>query len=428
MESIRRVLGVTLVSLLAVAGCGTTAADEPGATPGEHRSEVARAQVAVAQADAAAGVVTATDRAGLLLLAQADGETVVTSPASLVVALGMLAEGADGISEQELDALLGAAGPARGQALNALLTQLERLGGDPAVFTEDELPEVPVVHQANNVVVHHGFEPLPAYLDSLAGHFGGGVQVTDLTSPEGTKVLDAWVREHTGGLIEESAIQPDEDLRLVLQNAVLLAARWDQPFDANLTHDQDFTLPGGEPVSVPMMTSDPALRQYAEQDGWQAVRLDYTGGELAADIILPPAGTDPATIDPDLLTSLTRALDSAMPVSARVTMPTLDLASEIDLMDFARQHLPSLPDALLADLSRISPEELALGQAVQQAVLQVDEDGTVAAAVTEVGIIAISTGPEPEVDVRADRPHLIRISDTTTGWALFLTAVQDPRG
>src|SRR5699024_9239112 len=114
----------------------------------------------------------------------------------------------------------------RTDAVNALQAALEEYAGDPAVVQDKELPEQPVVHVANQVVLDSGFTARPQFLDALGAGYGAGVLVTDLGNKQGKNALDAWVKKNTGGLIEESAIEPRDDLRLVLQNATVYAAAW----------------------------------------------------------------------------------------------------------------------------------------------------------------------------------------------------------
>ncbi|MFI2485373.1 serpin family protein [Promicromonospora kroppenstedtii] len=407
---------------LALTGCA------PAADEGLVRSDTAR--VVVAPADAAAGpdAVAATEELGLLALrATAEPkENALVSPASLSFALALLAEGARGETATTLDAALGAAGEERTSAYNALQGELAKHDGDPAVVQDDELPERPVLHLADQAVLDDELTVEPDYLDALASAFDAGVQRTDLGGGEGKKVLDSWVNHHTGGLIEESAIEPDPSLRLVLQNAILLAARWQSPFDEASTGDQDFTGPGGTAPTEMLRGTRPWA--YAESDGWAAVRLPYAEA-FHADLLLPPEGTDPADVDPGTLTTLTTALDDAAPQVVELTMPTLEL--EPPTLDLA----PALERAGLAglydspDLSGISTaEQLRVSQVLQQAHLNLDEDGTVAAAVTEIAAEATSAMPEePAVRMTVDRPYLLRIAHTETRLPLFLAAVRSPQ-
>ncbi|MFF2268053.1 serpin family protein [Cellulosimicrobium cellulans] len=416
-----------------VAACATgvpTGPDLPLAT-----ADATRHVVAVADAGATPDVVEATERLGLTMLDAAPREgNVVVSPASAVVALSMLAEGARGETAATLDAALGASGQDRTDAVNALLAALQDYDGDPALVQKDELPKRPLVHVANQVVLDDQAQVHDTYLEALATGYAAGVLHTDLGTASGIAPLSAWVRFHTGGLIEKSAIEPDADLRLVLQNAVLFAARWEAPFDEGETRPSPFALPTGlstgEEVDVESLSLTEAWA-YAEHDGWRGVRLPYVDG-FHADVVLPPEGTDPASITPARTAALREALDAATPQRVALTMPTLDVPVEraTDLRPaLAAAGLGGLFDRVdPPDLGGISDEALYVSQAKQQAMLQVDAEGTVAAAVTELGAQAMSSEVEIlPLTFRVDRPYLFAVSHTETGWQLFTAAIRDPR-
>lgn len=409
-----------VAGLLLLAGCG-------GSVPAtELRGDGEVRTVPVAAAVALPEVVAATSRIGVTTLASAprEGNTVI-SPSSLAMALAMLTEGARGETLTALETMLGASGEERRDAIAALRGALLVHDGDPAVATGKELPERPIVHLADQIVVDEEYQPEPAYLDALVDVFDAGVQTTDLSSQAGLEVLSAWIKHHTGGLIPKTAIEPNPDLRLVLQDVILLAARWQTPFDPAATSDRPFTLPDGTQVPVETMG---AMEQwaYAEVDGWQAVRLPYTEA-LHADVLLPPDGTDPATVSADLLERIAGALDAAAPSMMMLSLPTLDIGPEkLDLMDVLPAIGAPVRCADAPDLSGIGPGDLCVLQAAQQAVLKVDEEGTVAAAVTEIGV-GESAAPMPERELRFDRPYLFTVVHDETGWPLFQAAVRDPR-
>lgn len=419
-------IGLALVMLAPLGGC---TAPDPN-TGIESAAGVVMRQVQPSAAVELPSVVAATRRIGVTMLTEgpADGN-VVTSPSSLAVALAMLTEGARGASLAELESVLGASGEQRRDAFAALRGTLLTLDGDPAVVQSEELPENPLVHLAGQVVVDDTYEISPAYLEALADGFGAGVQRADLASADGKRVLSAWVNHHTGGLIKESAIQPDPDLKVVLQDAILLAARWQDPFEKTSTADRPFTLPDGSTVDVKTMAALKPVA-YAKASGWTAVRLPYDGGQLHADLLLPPVGTDPAAVTPEVLAELSAALDAASPEPVGLTLPTLDLKPKpLNLLGtLGRIGAPSvLCGASGTDLSGIGPDALCVQQAMQQAVLKVDEEGTVAAAVTELGMVATSAGSEPAKVLHLDRPFVIQIAHAETSWPLFLAAVRDPR-
>lgn len=394
----------------------------------ESATAMTMRQVTPAKATGLPKVTDATNRLGLMMLSKTPtGVNQVVSPSSLATALAMLAAGADGKTLAELEAALGATGEARVDAFAALRGALASLDGDPALVQNKELPENPLVHLAAQVVVKDGFEVNDSYLKALADGFGAGVQRADLSGEAGKKVLSEWINHHTGGLIKETAITPNPDLRLVLQDAILLAARWQAPFKPEATGDHPFTKADGSEVLVPTMISDHSFA-YAEVDGWAGVRLPYVGGRLYADVVLPPVGKSPSDIDPATLTKLSQKLGAATPEPVDLWLPKLDLKSKpLDLKDtFAGLGFTAVScEGSDIDFSGISEKSLCVQQAMQQAVLTVDEDGTKAAAVTEIGM-AETALIIPEHTLHLDRPFLVRIADGDTDWTLFLANVADP--
>lgn len=422
---------VATVGLLA--GCG-----QGGSPPAEETGS--GTQAVVTDAPATDDVVAATWALGVQTLRSGEGANVVVSPSSLVTALAMLAEGAVGDESAPFDVALGASGQHRTDAVNALLTALARYDGDPAVVQDDELPTTPMLHTAQRVVVDDDAEPAQQFLDRLQQGYGAGVLTTDLGSDTGTEALSAWVKENTGGLVEKSAIVPDPLTTAVLQDALVLAAAWQQQFDPDDTHDADFSVPGQATVRVPTMQAELSVPT-VKADGWQAVRLPYTD-DLSADLLLPlgcdcppdavcdcpsyPEVDDPALIDPQTLAGLSAALDDAQADRVKVAVPTLDLATTTDLMKLLDQ-LGIGADHPLTGV-RADGEPVYVSQAVQQTVLEVAEDGTRAAAVTEIAV-GVKAAPERDQieEIRFDRPFLLVVRDGSTGWPVLLASVTDPR-
>jgi len=387
--------------------------------------EQPRDSVSIGDGDAVPDLAAAADALGLAMISLAEGN-VVTSPAGAQVVLAMVGEGAAGPAATSLDALLGASGQRRTDAVNALLADLARLDGDPRLAAQDDLPERTLVHLANQVTVDDRTRITPSYLDRLSTGYGAGITGTDLSSDQGKKVLDEWVRRESGGLVKESAIEPAPDLRLVWQNALVIAARWQQPFDPVLTSDESFTLADGQAVPSPMMRQSVGAC-YAEHHGWRAVRLPYDGGDLVADMMLPPPGHGPTDLNHEGLLDLTRGLDCGEAVTdVQLYLPVLDLNTRLNLLPLLEQVIPGLltPGGLPAISSA---EQLSVSQAVQQGVLRVDEEGTVAAVVTEVGAAGSAAAAETPIALTFDRPYLVRIATTSTQWPLVLARVDDPR-
>nr|NLD41328.1 serpin family protein [Actinomycetales bacterium] len=370
-------------------------------------------------------LVAATEALGVEMLRSAEeGENVVVSPASLALAFAMLAPGVTNDTVDEMTRLLGAEPAAAIDMAGAVLAEYARWGGDPTDFDPEEAPEAPFLHLANRAVVREGYEVEQYYLDELVRNFDAGLAQADFADQAAAKrVLDEWVNHHTAGLIPESAIDPHGDLVLVLQNALLFGARWETPFEEYLTRDREFTLIDGSAFQVPMMGADLISVRYVDVDGWSAIELPYTEG-FVANFFLPPEGEDPASVTN--LPELTEALAAAEALEVAVAIPKMDTESEVDL----RELLEGLGYSAIFDCEAGSFEGIGPGlcidQAAQQAILRVDEEGTVAAAVTEIAV-GEAAAPLPEREFVADRPFLMTIRSVEPGWDLFQAAIRDPR-
>ncbi|MDO5701653.1 MAG: serpin family protein [Bowdeniella nasicola] len=415
----RRLLAILAPCALLLAACSS---------PPEVTEDRGVASFERVNDDAAARSLSAfaTDLGLRLLAASEVDENVVVSPASLTLALAMLAEGASGEGAAQLDAALGASGSDRSRASAALLTVLADLDSDPAAFDPDSPPDHPVLHLANRVVLDDDITPNEEFLEALAHFHDAGVAVTDFSNPASVDVLSAWVTEHTAGLIEESAIEPDPRTRLVLQNAVLFGARWLEPFEEGQTEERPFTLGSGTEVSVPTLADERHI-PFASEGGWGAVALPYTE-DFETLVILPPEGTDPTDIDTATLRALRVGLAEGG-AQVDLQIPALDVTSTVDV--FAALDTLGLSSLTReGNLRGIADEDSdVVGAATQQTVLRVNEQGTIAAALTEIGVRAMAAMPEPvEVVFHVNRPYLFTVEHSDTGIVVMSGAIRDPRG
>lgn len=428
------VTGVTVALLLAA--CGADPLDLPDQpVPSGERAEVPLVGQAGYE-DLAKSRDVAAERAWSIALGLAQHEGVnggeansITSGTGLYLALAMVGEGTAGRVAAELDEYLGLSGQERRDTVNLLLRELEYLDGDPAEANKDELPEKSLLHIANQVVVDDDWELTQQYIDSVMAAFGATIATVDLSSQDGKEFLDAWVNRETGGLVEKSAVQPKPNLVLVFQNALTMAARWQLPFDALDTHPRTFTLADGTEVETETMSQLTGLR-YAAQGGWQAVRLGYRDG-LFSDVILPPEGQLPEDLTLDTLRTLQNSLGQAAVDQVQLQLPKLDLQTSANLLPYLQEQLPLQVEGVAGGFANMLETNkdavLVLDQAVQQAVLRVDEEGTVAAVVTELAY-AESSAPMSNIEFRVDRPYLLTISEETTGWPILVANIGDPRG
>lgn len=353
----------------------------------------------------------ATEALAWRLLAGKTGNRVL-GPSSLMSAIAMLGEGAAGASASSLNSAIGLAGDERSASVAALRQALSGYDTLPDRVDATEPPEEIVVHQASQVVILDEAAVEEEFLDRLSRFYDSGVERVD--RDDAKAVLDAWATRHTAGLIEKSAIEVTPDLQLVLQDAVLFAARWRTPFTTQWP--VPFTPTGGAPKEVPGM-ADIVPARYAEGSRWSAVRLPYDD-VLAMDVILPAAGASPSDLTTDDLVAAAEGLDAAEEVAVSVVMPTSDQKQTWDLLRPVREA-----GIDLTDLSRILPGG-TLSQLVQQVRLTVSPQGTVGAVLTEGGV---ATGmPQYAAEIRVERPYVMRVLDTRTRWPIFIAVIEDP--
>jgi serpin B len=269
-----------------------------------------------------------------------------------------------------------------------------------------------------------------SFLSTLATGYGAPLQQVDFVADAAgaTSTIDQWVSGETQGAIP-ALFQPgeiDASTRIVLVNAVYFKGTWATGFDPSQTAPQPFTLGDGSVVDVPTMEGTVGVSQ-GTGAGFSVVEVPYQGGQIAIDFLVPTGAL------PALEASLTESALSAALASLK-TQGSVDLLLPKFSFDTRVVLNPVLaglgmPDAFMSGAANFSGidgmQDLYVSLVVQQAMIEVDEQGTIAAAATGVvgGINAVAL---PQT-VRIDHPFLFLLRDTSTGSVLFMGRVEDPR-
>lgn len=350
-------------------------------------------------------------------------ENVVVSPLSAGLAVSMLANGAQGQTlagirralavEMDVEAL---------NATNQALTQALR-GGDVELSI------------ANSLWARQGVPFLPSFMDVNRRFYDAEVAALDFASPEAARRINRWVSEKTRGritrMVEDGPI--DADVVLYLMNAVYFKGRWQDEFQASATQPMPFHAAGGRTVQRPMMQRTGEYG-YLRAEGFQALRLPYRGGRFAMYVLLPDEASSVAALrgrlTPDAWAEWMGRFGAAREV--RVVMPKYRINVESGL-NRPLQAL-GMADAfsqVAANFGAMLPEEyLARGnvyvsEAKQKVFIEVNEEGTEAAAVTGIEMRTTSAPPQP-VSFVVDRPFILAVRDDQTGALLFIGQINDP--
>lgn len=359
-------------------------------------------------------------------LAAADPQAnLFFSPYSISTALGMTYMGARGQTATEMAATLHFGKPqtevpADFAALEQRLAAIAK-GGKV------------VLNTANSLWHQQGDHFREEFLEVGRKSFGAEVAGVDFAKDtEGARVkINRWVAGKTADKIPELLERDslDRSTRLVLCNAIYFKGDWARQFSAKATQPADFFVTPEQKSTVPMMSQKLKLR-HAVLDGFSLLELPYQGGDLAMVVLLPEAKDGLQALEGKLsginLPAWLASLDQAREAEAVVQIPKFKLSSAFGLgKPLAALGMPSAFNRA-ADFSGMDgTRELYISAVVHQAVVEVNEQGTEAAAATAV-VIARKSAPIATPIFRADHPFLFLIREKQTGNILFLGRMMNP--
>ena len=287
---------------------------------------------------------------------------------------------------------------------------------------------------ANRLWGQQGYHFLADFLAVTRDSFRAELAQVDFVSQteEARQSINKWVEQQTQerikDLVPRGALTPLT--RLVLTNAIYFKGDWSRPFTKSMTKDEDFHVSGDKTTRVPMMHKTAGFRFFAG-DGLKAVELPYGKGDLATIVFLPDEVDGLPALEHKLtVKNLGHWLDTLRKQEVALSFPRFKLTSEFSLATIlASMGMPLAFDQDRADLSGISTEEkLFISAVLHKAYVDVNEEGTEAAAATGVVVAArASMIPRQPVEFRADHPFLFLIRDNRSGSILFLGRVVNPQ-
>lgn len=407
----RRTLALSLVltlSLSLLSGCG----------PDTQAQELTAQPVSVQPAGSPA-VDQALTSFGLSLLQsarEAESGPVLLSPLSAALALSMAANGADGDTLAQFETVLG--GGVTLDELNAACTQLLSDYGDLDGSTECLI--------ANSLWTDPEGMIREDFIGKCQGIFDAQVFSQDLSAPSVVPAVNSWVSEHTNKMIPSILSEPfNENAALLLVNALYLKNTWETEFDPNNTYLRGFYHQGSDKESMDFLNAGFVTFPYLQSETAQGAVLPYDDGRLAFFALMPEEGAEFEvwlnSLDGDTFTQIlgsrtdTEFLTLALPkfetewdgqLQDILSALGLDLAFTFGEADFS----------LMGD----NPNGYYLSQVIHAAKIEVNEQGTEAAAATVVEADSGSAAPpETGVTLIFDQPFLYGIVDLQTGVPLF---------
>ena len=347
------------------------------------------------------------------------------SPYSVSAALSMTLAGAAGETEQQIATLLRAPDDiaAYNAAQAAFENHINRIAEKGSVTLET----------ANSLWPQEGYALSKPFLHDLKKYYGSTVTTVDYRrdTEKAREAINTWVEKKTRdkirGLLKPGIL--NNLTRLTLVNAIYFKGDWANRFDSAATTGSVFYAGPDTTVTVPMMYQERKFR-YAASDSLQILELPYSGDDLSMLVLLPVAKNGITglenSLDSELLDTLTGALRER---TVSLFLPKFSITSTLRLdQTLRRLGMTDAFDPAKADFSRMTSgkNKLFIGAAVHKAFIDVNEEGTEAAAATGVAIGLTSAMPQAVAVFRADHPFLFIIRENRSGSILFMGRVAEP--
>jgi len=352
---------------------------------------------------------------------KAEEGNLIMSPFSVSSVMAMVSAGAGGNTLQQIRSGLSFPSPSS--------LQLGYQDTIPALRSTDNF----TLEAANTIFAMKDFSVLPQFQEMLHRSFHAGIQMVDFGDSHGAaRMINSWVEKMTRDKIKH-LIKADmlSDLtRLVLVNAIYFKGDWAAKFDPKLTKEQDFSVSPSLTVKAPMMTQERKFPwAFLEPLASTMVEMPYKGDRIVMQVLLPGERHGLEELEEKLTNHNVQELfeKASYETKVMVQLPKFKLEQRIPLTE----HLTTLGmkdmfTAGVADFSGVDgTRQLYVSSVVQKAFIEVNEEGSEAAAATGA-VMMMRSMPAPPEQFVADHPFIFYLRDKTTGMLLFQGRVVNP--
>lgn len=348
------------------------------------------------------------------------------SPTSLLIALAMTCYGARGNTAVEIKKVLHVASVSSLDLNKSMKKFIDTLNG-----ASDENNKLLT---ANRLFVQKSFEILEAFKEGTREFYDAELALVDyITNAEKvTEEINHWVEQKTNDKIKD-LIPPgmlSSDTRLTLVNAIYFKGLWLEQFKKEKTVSKSFFVSQNEEIKVEMMRQEADFKYFESQDlGCQVLEMPYIGLKMSMVIYLPKEINGLTKLEEvityETLQNSLSLLNASMD-EVEVFLPKFKLSQQFDLNDIlSKMGAEEMFIPGRADLSGITAEPLFVSKVVHKAFVEVNEEGTEAAAATGIGMITFSMR-KPKPIFKADHPFLFLIRHNDSGAILFLGRLVRP--
>ncbi len=336
----------------------------------------------------------------------------IVSPMSMQFLLGMILNGAQGATADEICDVLGyGAGEIEdvNQFCQSMLEQLPKLDKQTTLSI------------ANAIFVDEGWPLLDSYKSTVGKAYNAKLSNLDFSKGAASaKVINRWCSDQTHGMIDKVLETTDPAMLCYLLNALYFKSQWKEKFNKSNTAEETFTDEAGNKSTVKMMKQNESF-SYQHNDVFKIVRMPYGNGAFSMVALLPQEGKTIADALDEIKESGWReTLLSMVHCDVDLWLPRFETKYHINLNDILSDMGMPTSFTNSADFKAMSDYALKLSFVQQDAVIKVDEEGTEAAAISMAGMMKdAAAAPGERVVFHADHPFLYFITEASTGAILF---------
>jgi serpin B len=281
---------------------------------------------------------------------------------------------------------------------------------------------------ANSLWAKQGITFKPDFIQTNKQFYSAKVTELDFAKPDASSIINNWVKENTRGKINQivGQLQPSDVLFLI--NAIYFKGNWTKQFDKSQTTEKPFYLSDGTQKKHPMMSQSGKYRYY-ENETFQAVTLPYGKGRLSLYVFLPRKNTNLDTFQQQLtLENWQQWINQFGMRQGSIQLPRFKFDYDIQLNSALKALGMESAFSAGANFSNMTSASVAIDEVKHKTFVEVNEEGTEAAAATSVGMVLTSVRvPQEPFQMIVDRPFFCAIRDNQSGTVLFMGSIKEPK-
>lgn len=354
------------------------------------------------------------------ILKKHHNENIFISPASLAIALDIVYNGASGQTQQAI-----------GQTLELQGTNLQEINqanADLKTTLENPDPKIQL-SIANSLWTKEGIPFKPEFIQLIQNFYQAEVKNLNFSNPTAPSIINDWVNQSTNGKINKIVDVIEPKTVFLMLNAIYFKGNWTEPFPKEATQLRPFTLLDGTQKQHPMMRQqNSASFPYYENELFQAVSLPYGEGRMSMYIFLPNQGVSLKTFYEKLNAEnwqqwMNQFNNFDNSGGVLISLPRFKLEYAIDLKDTLKALGMEIAFTKEANFSGMTPSSVWIDKIKHKTFVEVNEEGTEAAAVTNIAG-GVRSGP---IEMNVNRPFFFAIRDNQTGSILFVGSIVEPK-